>query len=229
MEQFYPLLLRTSLFRGFDAAELHQLMGCFSPALRRFDRGEILLMAGYENRDVGILLEGEAEALKNTPEGTSVSIVHIAPGGVFGDVLSGSSQKSPVTVLARTDCTAVFLPYERILHPCRELHHCHLQLLQNLVSTISDKYFGLSHRIDLLILKSLRAKLCAYLLEMHRQTGQDTFTIPFNRAELADYLNCERSALSRELSRMQSEGLIETYRSSFRLLDPDALQRQYTQ
>ena len=47
------------------------------------------------------------------------------------------------------------------------------------------------------------------------RAGQDTFTIPFTRTELAEYLNCERSALSRELSRMQAEGLIETLSQQF--------------
>ena len=52
-----------------------------------------------------------------------------------------------------------------------------------------------------------------------------TFTIPYSRIQLADYLNCDRSALSRELSLMQRDGLLETYRSSFKLLEPEALRR----
>ena len=43
------------------------------------------------------------------------------------------------------------------------------------------------------------------------------------RAELAAYLNCDRSALSRELSRMQEDGLIELFRNTFKLLDPERL------
>ena len=61
------------------------------------------------------------------------------------------------------------------------------------------------------------------------RAGQDTFTIPFTRTELAEYLNCERSALSRELSRMQAEGLIETYRSSFKILNVNRLSSQCPQ
>lgn len=62
------------------------------------------------------------------------------PGGLFGDVLSGSSQKSPVTVMATTSCLALYLPYQKIIRPCAKLHSAHLQLMQNLVLTISDKY-----------------------------------------------------------------------------------------
>ena len=43
--------------------------------------------------------------------------------------------------------------------------------------------------------------------------------------QLADYLNCDRSALSRELSLMQKDGLLDTFKSSFKLLDPDALKQ----
>ena len=85
-------------------------------------------------------------------------------------------------------------------------------MLQNLVRTISDKYFLLSRRVDLLLLKSLRAKVCAYLLSEAEVHHSLTFTIPYSRIQLADYLNCDRSALSRELSLMQRDGLLETYR-----------------
>lgn len=73
-------------------------------------------------------------------------------------------------------------------------------MLQNLVRTISDKYFLLSRRVDLLLLKSLRAKVCAYLLSEAEAHHSLTFTVPYSRIQLADYLNCDRSALSRELS-----------------------------
>ena len=61
------------------------------------------------------------------------------------------------------------------------------------------------------------------VLEQRDQTGSDTFTITMTRAELAAYLNCDRSALSRELSRMQEDGLIELFRSTFKLPDPERL------
>lgn len=89
--------------------------------------------------------------------------------------------------------------------------------------TISDKYFALDRRVELLICKSLRARISLWLLDEARRAGSDTFTTPLTRAGLAEYLNCDRSALSRELSRMQQDGLIETWRSSFKLLDKDRL------
>lgn len=51
------------------------------------------MLAGYETNEVGILLEGSITALKNTPDGSSVAITEMSTGGLFGDVLSGSSTK----------------------------------------------------------------------------------------------------------------------------------------
>ncbi len=136
-------------------------------------------------------------------------------------MLGGSSLASPITVVAECPCEVLLLPYDRLLQPGSD--PARQQVLQNLVRTISDKYFLLSRRVDLLILKSLRAKVCAYLLSEAEYHHSMTFTIPYSRIQLADYLNCDRSALSRELSLMQRDGLLETYRSSFKIMDAEAL------
>lgn len=227
MEAYYDLLRTTALFRGISPEGIEQLMRCFAPGLRSFEKSELLLLAGFETSEIGILLEGRASAVKTTPDGTAVSIIDLSPGSVFGDVMAGGAVKSPVTITAHTHCRVLFIPCKKLLCPCAAMHPEHTQLMQNLVSAISEKYFALSHRVDLLILKSLRSKLCAYLLGQAQAAGADTFLVPFSRAGLAEYLNCERSALSRELSRMRAEGLIETYKNSFKLLNKEALRSQY--
>jgi len=66
--------------------------------------------------------------------------------------------------------------------------------------------------------KTLRGKVLAYLSDQSERAGSRSFDIPFNRQQLADYLGCDRSALSAELSRMAAAGLIATRRSHFELL-----------
>lgn len=219
----YTVLRRTSLFRSMSDADLDVLMGCFSPHIRRYRRGELLLMAGYETRELGIVLEGEITAAKPMPDGSAVVMTHMGPGGVFADVLAGGRNKSPVTVTAALPCRVLYLPCEALLRPCGALHKAHLQLLHNWLETISSKYFALDRRLELLCCKSLRGRICLWLLEQREQAGADTFTTPLTRAELASYLNCDRSALCRELSRMQEAGLVELFRRSFKLPDPEKL------
>ena len=223
MNNYLPLLQTTTLFAGLSAAELSTLLSRLGASVRSYGKGEALVLAGEPSRRVGIVLSGELEAYRPAPGGVRIPIARVEPGGVFGDVLGGSSLSSPVTVLAAAPCEVLLLPYERLL--LSDGSPAHQRVVQNLVRTISDKYFSLSHRIDLLVMKSLRAKVAAYLLSEAARAHSLTFSIPFSRIQLADYLNCDRSALSRELSTMQREGLIDTYRSSFKLLEPDALQQ----
>ena len=223
MKMDLPLLQTTSLFAGLSAPELQALLTRLGAVPRSFGRGEVLVVAGEPSRRVGVVLQGELEAWRPAPGGARVPMARVEPGGVFGDVLGGSSLASPVTVLAASPCEVLLIPYEKLLQS--DGSPAHQQVLQNLVRTISDKYFLLSRRVDLLVMKSLRAKVCAYLLSESERAGSLTFSIPFSRIQLADYLNCDRSALSRELSCMQRDGLLDTFKSSFKLLDPDALRQ----
>lgn len=134
-----------------------------------------------------------------------------------------AAAKALVTVTAAQPCRVLYLPCEALLRPCGAMHSAHLQLLHNWLDTISSKYFALDRRLELLCCKSLRGRICLWLLEQREQAGADTFTTPLTWAELASYLNCDRSALCRELSRMQEEGLVELFRRSFKLPDPEKL------
>ena len=63
--------------------------------------------------------------------------------------------------------------------------------------------------------KTIRNKVLSYLSFMKLETQNSTFKIPFDRQQMADYLNVERSALSKELSKMKSEGLIDYHKNTF--------------
>ena len=43
------------------------------------------------------------------------------------------------------------------------------------------------------------------------------FTIPYDRQELADFLEVDRSGLSRKISKLRNEGIIQSKRSWFKL------------
>ena len=221
--RYYEIMRRTSLLRGMADDELDTLMACMAPRARRYAKGELLLMAGYETHELGLVLEGAITASKPLADGGTVVIAHMGPGGVFADVLAGGRSRSPVNVTAAEDCLILYLPCAALLRPCAELHAAHQKLLQNWLETISGKYFALDRRLELICCKSLRGRICMWLLEQREACGADTFSTPMNRTELAAYLNCDRSALSRELSRMQEEGLIELFRGSFKLPDPERL------
>ncbi len=214
------------LFTGIGPGLLPALLEALAPSRRSYQKGEALLLAGYENADIGIVLSGSIEACKITADGGLLSMAQMGPGGIFGDVMAASGRvKSPVTVFACQDCTVLWLPYERLLAGAcipagdASLQAAHTQLLRNLIGLMADKYFALDQRVELLMLRSVRAKLLHYL-RFQLPPGEDGWrTVPFSRTRLAEYLGCERTALCRELSRMRADGLVQLEGRRLRLLD----------
>ena len=58
----------------------------------------------------------------------------------------------------------------------------------------------------------------SYLNAVALQKKSNEFDIPFDRQQFADYLNLERTALSKELGKMQKDGLIRFRKNRFKLL-----------
>ncbi|MEG1103777.1 MAG: Crp/Fnr family transcriptional regulator [Oscillospiraceae bacterium] len=219
MEEFLPALQKSSLFGGIDAKDILDILSHTGYTLRNYKKGEVLILSGYEYREIGILLSGEIEAVKQSEGGDVFTISRISKSGIFCDVLSGSRHiKSPVTVSARCNCRAIYIPYNKLFAPLNVQSLAVSRLLQNLVGTISDKYFELDKRLSLVLLKSLRAKILRYLNGLSKKAECREFTVPFTRTAMANYLGCERSALSRELSRMQKDGIINIDKNKFTLL-----------
>ena len=50
-----------------------------------------------------------------------------------------------------------------------------------------------------------------------KKAKKNTFEVPFDREDMASYLGCDRSALSRELAKMKNEGLIDYHKNTFRI------------
>ena len=123
-----------------------------------------------------------------------------------------------VDVVASEACEVLFLDAKRILTQCTSTCEHHSRIIRNLVRTLAQKNLALSRRSLHTGPRTIRARLLSYLGEQAQRAGSRSFTIPFDRQQLADYLNVERSALSNELSKMQRDGLLTCRRSSFCLL-----------
>ena len=184
-----------------------------------FTKNTTILHEGADLKNLGIVLKGSAMAYKSDSAGKNLIMANLSSGSIFGGILSVSSAiKSPVTVSATTDVLVVFIPTDAIVYGKASKHDSENLMLRNLLNIISKKYFELHDRINCIIRPTLREKILFYLDNCAKEAGSDTFTIAFNRQALAQYLNAERSALSRELSKMKKEGLVDFYNESFRLV-----------
>jgi len=210
METFEKLVLhRTILFQSIDEAGFDKLIGCLSPRIRHYAKNEIIILTGASVDHIGVILSGTASAYTEDAGGNRTIMSSLSPSSVFGEILvSTRAHKSPVTVYCTSDVKAAFIDYQRIYSMCSEACTTHRTFLQNIHTAIGDRYFDLFERFNILREKSLRSRIQAYLFALSGRGSARVVTIPFSKTMLAEYLLANRSAVSRELRRMEDEGII---------------------
>ena len=82
---------------------------------------------------------------------------------------------------------------------------------------LAEKNIGFHKRIEITSKRTTREKLLTYLAITAKREGKAHFEIPFDRQELADYLEVDRSGLSAEISKMRREGILDSKKNSFTL------------
>lgn len=214
------VLSKCVLFQGLKAGEIEQMMGCIVPRTAQYEKGALITEADGSMREIGIVLSGSVAVTKETPLGERIVLNKISPGGIYGEVAALSdAQRAPATIFSSESSVVMFILPEKILNPCKNACPWHRNLTANLVRIVADKALYLNRKIDYLAIKSMRGKLCTYLYEWYSKTGGLSFTLPFNRNELADFLNVSRPSMSRELGRMRDEKILSFEGSKFQILN----------
>lgn len=207
-------LINSQLFRGLDEAEITSLLGCLNAVERSFQKGEVILSEGSITENIGIVLSGMAVISCNDIWGNTSILGNVAPGSVFAEVYACiPGQPMLVTVSAVEDTSVLFMNVGRVLAACTNACPFHTRLVRNLLTVCAHKSLQLSQRIQHTSSKFIRGRLMSYFSECAKRAGSNSFLIPYNRQQLADYLNVDRSTMCNELSKMQKDGIIEYERN----------------
>ena len=219
MNKLIEDLKQTNLFLDIEPQEIDNLLHCLCAKYVRYAKGDYIIEEGNKVYDFGIMLSGHGRAIKWDPSGRVVLISLLKKGSEIGVILAASlNHNSPVTVQAEDDVLVLQIPFKRVLTRCERACPLHDKLLRNYISIVAEKGLVLHERIDCLLRPTIREKILAYLQRVSREQQKRTFSIPMNRNAMAEYLNVERSALSRELSYMKRDGIIDYHKNTFRLI-----------
>ena len=208
----------TLLFRGLEDAEITALSECLNTKERSYKKGDVILSEGSIAENIGIVLSGKAIISCCDVWGNRSILGNATPGSVFAEVYACiPGQPMMVTVSAAEDTSVMFMDVGCILTPCTNACMYHTKLIRNLLTVCAHRSLQLSLRVQHTGSKSIRGRLMSYFSECARRSGHNSFIVPYNRQQLADYLNVDRSAMCSELSKMQRDGVIEYDRNNFTL------------
>ncbi len=221
MEKKAELIRDSIFFADIAPDDVTEMMGCLGAHERSYNRGEFILPPGESDVPVCIMLKGVAYVMGEDYWGNRCILSRVGPGELFGEALACARlAKASVGVMAVEDCTVLHMQYAKIAFGCPKGCMRHRAVLSNMLSIFASKQISLAKKLNFLSKRTTQEKLLSYLSEEAARTGSDSFTIPFNRQELADFLSVERSAMSAEISKMRAKGLIACTRNHFTLLKP---------
>ncbi len=210
-------ILNTKLFSGCAKEDINELEKRLDFRVVRYGKGSVIYAEGDAVTDIGLVLSGSVR-LEHTDLWGNKSILGItASGGVFAEAYACMPDvPMMVDAVANEECEVLFISAPKLLgvHPA-----CKSQgrLIQNLLLISAAKNQQLSRRSLHTSPKTIRGRLLSYFSEQVVVQKSGKIKIPFDRQQLADYLNLDRSALSKELGKMRKDGLIAFHKNIFEI------------
>ena len=205
------------LFAGLSRDEFAQQLKVMKAEKASCEKGEMLQSSGEPIRRFGIVLSGAVRVCVDDIEGNRMIMAEVAPGVSFAESLCFlKTRESPVYIVAAEDSEVLWLSTEALFSDpadpfLTELH-------RRFTAALAAKALTMNNRIQVLSRLTLRGKLTAYFTGLAAAQGSNLIRLPMNREDTAAYIGVNRSALSRELSRMKAEGLIEYRKNEVRIL-----------
>lgn len=207
----------SSLFKGISFDEGVDLMNRMGATKRRIPAGDTVFRAGCLKRNIGILIDGLLEMFEIDAEGRRSMIGVVRPPEGFAQVFAFADvERHPASVVAKEDSKILVIPIDRILPQAgSEIDPVHRKFIKNLLTEICNTAWTLRSRAFILSRRSTEDKLMTYLRQRMNAVGSNSFTIPYNRQGLADFLCVDRSALSALMSRLAKRGIISYHKNAF--------------
>ena len=216
LEKYYHQIKNSPVFYGMKDDELQGLLECFNARIRNFEEGEMIIRQGDRITNIYLILEGAVNIEKDSYWGRRIIITQLSVNDNIALAFVASKNiESNIDAVAAQNTRVLVLSYEKCTSMCQNACTRHKVLINNLFDILSKENIELIQKIENVSQKTIRDKLLTYLSNEARKRKSNSFEIPFNRQDLADYLNIDRSAMSFELSKLQKEGLIKYNKKKF--------------
>jgi CRP/FNR family transcriptional regulator len=201
-------LEKTPLLSGLTTAELHQLAA--RTVRKRFRSGELLFSEGEPCHGLHIIATGKVRIFKTSLGGREQVLAVNTPGESVAELPVFDGGPYPASAIAIEDAEIAFISRRDFQAYCME----HPAVALKVLATVGARLRRLVGIIEELSFTTIRQRLITALLRLAESEGKSTeggieFQLPASHQELANQLGTVRELISRNLMRLQAEGLLE--------------------
>jgi CRP/FNR family transcriptional regulator len=209
-----------ALFAALNESELNSLAArC---GLRSYATGEILFGEGQPCAGLYIVTSGRIRIYKTSPAGREQVLAVEGSGASVAELPVFDGGPYPASASAVEPMDALFISRADLRALCLEHPEIALKMLQ-VVGARLRRLVGI---IEELSFTTVRGRLISWLL---REAGaRRTFALNVSHQEIAAQIGTVRELVSRNMARLQAQGLIESHGGEVTIPSPEALEADLT-
>lgn len=210
----FEVIKDSPIFKDFSIDEIIETFSVISFYEKEYKKNDLILNENIKLEYFGIITEGKI-ALSNFDYFGNRNILNVFEKGVtFAEALVALEINIPHEVISLKNSSILWIEYKSL-----SKSNQYSKILNNLLNTIATKNLILNKKLQILSKRTTREKILEYLSNQKKILSLDNkIEINLNRNEMADYLALDRSNLSRELSKLKKEGIIDFKKNKFKLL-----------
>lgn len=208
--------VKCPLFTGLDKQAYEYALHYFQAETREFKKNVLLKNSSEPLRFFGCLLSGSVNVYLDDIDGNKMIMASVVPGNTFGESLCFLKEDTPVYIQAAEDSMVLCMKTDSLGK--KDPAPLDILLCSRFTAMLAKRTLQMNTRIQILSKPSIRSKLMTFFSEYPELKKGIPVTLPMNRDDMAAYIGTNRSALSRELSCMKKEGLLDYHKSTFRFL-----------
>ena len=191
---------------------------------KRYGHGELLFSEGDPCRGLYIIESGKLRIFKSSPNGREQVLAVEGPGGSVAELPVFDGGPYPASVSTVEDSQILFVSRPDLRSFCLQ----HPEVALKMLAVVGARLRRLVGIIEELSFTTVRQRLVAALVRLAQATGKQTdrgieFELAGTHQEMAHQLGTVRELVSRNLMRLQAEGLLDVEARSIVVLDMPGL------
>ena len=205
---------KNPLFSGMTQDEMIRSAELLGANVAKYGKGDIIHRPWTVLANFGLVISGSVQACADDIGGNRMIMADVQPGTTFGESLCWLKvADSPVYIYASEEAAVMWLSPDILYSGSTD--GCVLEMQKRFASLLASRTLAMNERIQILSKLTIRDRLTVYFSSLASSRGSDEFEVPLNREDMATYIGANRAALSRELSRMKREGIIDYRKNRF--------------
>ena len=219
-EEIIEVLGLSPLFNSLSKEELSSIITNPLVRIKKYSKEEIIFFHNDECNDLSILISGIIEIQQNDSNGNTLVVATLNKSNIFGEnLLFGDKNVYPMDVVSKENSIVIHINKKEVT----KLLQANRTFLLGFLKLLSNKAIILSNKLRQVSSKSLRHMICDFLIKESKKQNSNIIKLTITKQSLADSFGVQRPSLSRELSNMKADNLIDYERKTIKILDMDKI------